>query len=39
MAAITGFGGPGVPEGSIFQWSVLRAAKKFEPSGEMVSKL
>ena len=39
LAAITGFGGPAVPEGSTFQWSVLRAAKKFEPSGEMVSKL
>ena len=39
LAAITGFGGPGVPEGSTFQWSVLRAAKKFEPSSEMVSKL
>ena len=39
LAAIIGFGGPGVPEGSTFQWSVLRAAKKFEPSSEMVSKL
>ena len=39
LTALTGFGGPGVPEGSTFQWSVLRAAKKFEPSGEMVSKL
>ena len=39
LAAITGFGGPGVPEGSTFQWSVLRAAKNFEPSSEMVSKL
>ena len=39
LAAITGFGGPGVPEGSTFQWSVPRAAKKFEPFDEMGSKL
>ena len=39
LAAITGFGGPGVPEGSTFQWSLPRAAKKSEPFGEMGSKL
>ena len=35
MSALAGFGDPGVPEGSTFQWSVPRAAKKFEPFGEM----
>ena len=39
LASIAGLVGPGVPEGSTFQWPVLRAAKKFEPSSEMVSKL
>ena len=39
LAAITGFGGPAVPEGSTFQWSVPRAAKKSEPFDDMGSKL